>query len=102
MAGNIYWDDLFYNSVEVYLVIVCFTVGQALAFIVAVSQEGFLTLSTHKMLQRNQWPSNTRLARGQTFGMLSHSGTHIIRSDHNQISSAQMSCYVVQKKKTES
>lgn len=82
MTGNPYWDDLFYNSMEVYLVIVCFTVGQALAFIVAVSQEGFLTLSTHKMLQRNQW---------QTFSMLSHSGTHIISSDHNHISSAQIS-----------
>lgn len=32
------------------LVIVCFTVGQALAFVVTVSQEGFLTLGTHKML----------------------------------------------------
>lgn len=32
------------------LVIVCFTVGQALALVVTVSQERFLTLSTHKML----------------------------------------------------
>lgn len=44
------------NSVECYLVVVCFAVGQALAFVVTVSKEGFLTLSTHKMLQTNQWP----------------------------------------------
>lgn len=36
-----------------YLVVVCFAVGQALAFVVTVSQERFLTLSTHKMLQAN-------------------------------------------------
>lgn len=46
-----------------YLVIVCFTVGQALAFVVTVSQERFLTLSTHKMLQTHPRPSNTWLAR---------------------------------------
>lgn len=46
-----------------YLVIVCFTVGQALAFVVMVSQEGFLTLSTHKMLQTNPRPSNMWLVR---------------------------------------
>lgn len=32
------------------LVVVCFTVGQALALVVTVSKEGFLTLSAHKML----------------------------------------------------
>lgn len=36
-----------------YLVVVRFAVGQALAFVVTVSQERFLTLSTHKMLQAN-------------------------------------------------
>ena len=45
------------NAVECYLVVVCFTVGQALALVVTVSQEGFLTLSTHKMLQTNPQPS---------------------------------------------
>ena len=45
------------NTVECYLVVVCFTVGQALALVVTVSQEGFLTLSTHKMLQTNPQPS---------------------------------------------
>lgn len=42
------------KTVERYLVVVGFTVGQALAFVVTVSQEGFLTLSTHKMLQTNK------------------------------------------------
>lgn len=41
-------------TAERYLVVVGFTVGQALAFVVTVSQEGFLTLSTHKMLQTNK------------------------------------------------
>lgn len=40
-----------------YLVVMRFAVGQALALVVAVSQEGFLTLSTHKMLQANPKPS---------------------------------------------
>lgn len=39
--------------VEGYLVIVSFAVGQALPLVVTVSQERFLTLCTHKMLQTN-------------------------------------------------
>lgn len=46
-----------------YLVIVCFTVGQALAFVVTVSQEGFLTLCTHKMLQTNPQPGTLWLTQ---------------------------------------
>lgn len=42
---------------ESYLVIVSLTVGQALALVVTVSQEGFLTLGTHKMLRTNPKPS---------------------------------------------
>lgn len=43
-----------HNHSHGYLVVVRLTVGQALAFVVTVSQERLLTLSTHKMLQTNQ------------------------------------------------
>lgn len=56
-------DCLLPSVVEGYLVIVRFAVGQTLALVVTVSQERFLTLSTHKMLQTNPQPSNTWLAR---------------------------------------
>lgn len=49
--------------VECYLVIVCFTVGQALALVVTVSQERFLTLSTHKMLQTKPTAKHMWLAQ---------------------------------------
>ena len=43
--------DLIVSMRMYYLVVVGFTVGEALALVVPMSQEGFLTLSTHKMLQ---------------------------------------------------
>lgn len=46
---------------EFYLVVVGFAVGQALALIVAMSQEGLLTLCTHKMLQANPKAKHTWL-----------------------------------------
>lgn len=86
----------------------CFTVGQALAFVVTVSQEGFLTLSTHKMLQTHkQTHSQAHMVSTAvsqyiiTFRLCyrqqQQSGLDfIIRSDHSQISTVQMSCYCVQ------
>lgn len=53
----------FETAVGCYLVIVGFTVGQAFPFVVTVSQEGFLTLSTHKMLQTKPKAQHTWLAQ---------------------------------------
>lgn len=62
MVSDAYRSDIL-GCVKGYLVIVCFAVGQALALVVTVSQERFLTLSTHKMLQTKPRPSKTWLAR---------------------------------------
>lgn len=63
ITGKTYWAVSVPHWLKGYLVIVCFAVGQALALVVTVSQERFLTLSTHKMLQTKPRPSNTWLAR---------------------------------------
>lgn len=65
-----------FNTLECYLVIVCFTVGQALAFVVPVSQEGFLTLGTHKMLQQQTHGQACMVST--SVGTLSHLGSSAI------------------------
>lgn len=63
VTAKTHWAVSLPHWLKAYLVIVRFAVGQALALVVTVSQERFLTLCTHKMLQTKPRPSKTWLVR---------------------------------------